>query len=142
MRFENMFETDLIIEPSLQTKAILIPSMLIQPYVENAINHGLPHRKDGNALLRIHIKNKTNDDISIEIRDNGIGREHAKKFKKKFHKSKAMHNTAARIKSLKEAELVSLDINITNNSNDSVFPGTLVVINLKKQTQWNTLQLL
>ena len=142
MRFENMFESEILIEPSMDVHSIMIPSMMIQPYIENAINHGLPHRKDGNALLQISINTDHNDDIKIQIRDNGIGRENAKKNKKKFHKSKAMQNTADRIKSLNDAELVSLDINITNNSNDIEFPGTLVVINLKKQTQWNTPQLL
>lgn len=142
MRFENLFKTEIIIDPDIDINGLMIPSMMIQPYVENAINHGLLHRKDGKALLKVCILKDTDENIIIEIKDNGIGIENAKKNKKKFHKSKAMQNTAERIKSLNEAELVSLDINITNNSNDNVFPGTLVVINLKKQTQWNTPQLL
>ena len=142
MRFENMFESEILIDPNVDINAVMIPSMMVQPYVENAINHGLPHRKDGKALLQVSIKNKANNDISIEIRDNGIGIENAKKNKKRFHKSKAMKNTEERIKSFNKAELLSLDIDITNNSNDNEFPGTLVVINLKKQTQWNTPQLL
>ncbi len=138
IRFEGMFEMKFLIDNAIDLKHVLIPPMMIQPFVENAINHGLLHRKDRKALLSISIIENSLKEIIIEIIDNGIGRENAKKFKKRFHKSKGMLNVSNRVESLKAAELVNIKINITNNSNDDLFPGTKVVINLKKQKQWNT----
>lgn len=45
MRFEKHFESNISVDDNLDTEHILIPSMLIQPSVENAIWHGLLHKK-------------------------------------------------------------------------------------------------
>lgn len=138
IRFEGMFDVKFLIDNGIDLKNVFLPSMMIQPFVENAINHGLLHRKDKKALLSISIVENSQKEIIIEVSDNGIGRDNAKKFQKKFHKSKGMLNVSNRIESLKAAELVNIKINITNNTNDDAFPGTKVVINLKKNEQWNT----
>jgi ligand-binding sensor domain-containing protein/two-component sensor histidine kinase len=65
-----------------------IPSMIIQPYVENAIKHGLLHKK-GNKQLTIYVNLSSQKDLEIRIVDNGIGREMSKQInaKRTHHKS-------------------------------------------------------
>ncbi len=48
--------------------------MIIQPYVENSMRHGLRHKTEGKGYIRIEI-NQANDRLKITIEDNGIGRE-------------------------------------------------------------------
>lgn len=138
MRFEGMFKTSINIDQRVDKQNTFLPSMMIQPYIENAINHGLLNRKDGLAELTLSIANKNDQDLIIEIKDNGIGRKNAEKYRKNSHKSKGMMNVAKRIESLKNAELVIIDINISNNFIDDTFPGTRIDINLKNNSQWNT----
>jgi len=74
MRFEDKFEYKINVQENLDISYIKIPPMLLQPFVENAIEHGLkPLKKDGE--LTINITNKL-DSIHFEIIDNGIGFEH------------------------------------------------------------------
>ncbi|MFN4298973.1 MAG: sensor histidine kinase [Thermaurantimonas sp.] len=72
MRFVNNFEFDICMSDDFDTESIYIPTMLIQPYVENAIKHGLLHKK-GEKYLRIFIQKISKNQIAVEITDNGIG---------------------------------------------------------------------
>lgn len=75
MRFENTLQASIHVDYSLDTDGIFIPPMLIQPFVENAIKHGLLH-KINNRTLTISFKASANNEaLEIEIDDNGIGRE-------------------------------------------------------------------
>jgi len=74
MRFENTLQASIHVDQSLDTDSIYIPPMLIQPFVENAIKHGLLH-KINNRKLKISFKPSANEQgLEIEIDDNGIGR--------------------------------------------------------------------
>jgi Histidine kinase len=72
MRFEDTLNYDFIIDEHLDRESITLPSMLLQPYVENAIKHGLLHKKT-NRLVVISVAEK-NKLLEITIDDNGIGR--------------------------------------------------------------------
>jgi two-component sensor histidine kinase/outer membrane protein assembly factor BamB len=72
MRFEDSFEYRLITGVDVQPKLLQLPAMIIQPYVENAIKHGLLH-KDSNRKLTIEFK-LHEDAVQVVIDDNGIGR--------------------------------------------------------------------
>ncbi|MEO1626518.1 MAG: histidine kinase [Bacteroidota bacterium] len=74
-RFENSIDIQLDIDPQLDLTAHTIPSLLIQPYVENAIKHGLLHRLDKRSLLIQFTKRE--DAILCTVRDNGVGRKRA-----------------------------------------------------------------
>jgi sensor histidine kinase YesM len=74
-RFNNSFEFEIKNDLAGDEK-IRIPKMIIQTFAENAVKHGLAHKKEGKGKLLIEIK-KTNVDIQIEISDNGIGRQQA-----------------------------------------------------------------
>jgi ligand-binding sensor domain-containing protein len=76
LRFRNKFRYEIEVDPSLDTAAIFIPSMLIQPYVENAIWHGIQH-KEANGFVKLSVQNHAPNVLMCRIQDNGIGRKKA-----------------------------------------------------------------
>ncbi len=86
IRFKNHFTVALEIDPELNLQLIQVPAMLLQPFVENAINHGLFHKKHIGHLTII-IKEIEEDKIECRIIDDGIGREKAKVIRKKSLKN-------------------------------------------------------
>src|SRR5690606_2555124 len=83
LRLADQFDYRIIIDPSLNSDFVEIPAMVIQPFVENAIWHGLLH-KDGRGLLTIEFVRKENR-IHCIIEDNGIGRKAATAFRQQSH---------------------------------------------------------
>ncbi len=80
LRFKNNFHFDVQIDPALDLNETLIPPVLFQPYLENAIWHGLMHKK-GERILSLKIKIVLNQ-LFCYITDNGIGREAAAQYQK------------------------------------------------------------
>ena len=85
LRFKNKFDFQIVVDDDIDTLMYKVPSMLIQPYVENAICHGLMNRED-KGFLKIHLGIEQHY-ISCLIVDNGIGREAAQEIKKKREKT-------------------------------------------------------
>ena len=105
-RFEDKFYYSIKVEEQLDTISLQIPPMLIQPFVENAINHGLLHKKNEKGNLVIDFS-KLDDMLKIIISDNGIGRVAAKSFssyKELLHVSKGIQLTQSRINKLNDSE--------------------------------------
>ncbi len=96
MRFENRFSYSLEIDESLIAASAMVPPMITQPFVENAIEHGQLHTiENGHITIRI---SQVDTMIQIQISDNGVGRKGAQKTKKiKSHKSMAINITKERI---------------------------------------------
>lgn len=83
LRFKNGFKFDLQIQTSINPKEILIPALITQPFIENAIWHGLLPLKQVRApQLKINVLIENNLPI-IEVEDNGVGRDLTKKNKSK-----------------------------------------------------------
>lgn len=83
MRFEEKLAYSVTVAAGVYPEDLLIPTMLIQPYVENAIKHGLLHKKiDRKLWVRFYLGNDTNV-VICEVEDNGVGRERAMEFQKK-----------------------------------------------------------
>jgi len=80
LRFKGKFEYELHTSPEVEIDEVNIPPMLIQPYVENALRHGLLQKKEGERLLSIHFEQKK-DLLICKIEDNGIGRRAATTLK-------------------------------------------------------------
>ena len=97
LRFDNKFDYELEIDPAIDLYNIEIPSMLIQPFVENAIIHGLMGKNDTKGKIKI-IFQKEGDGIRCIIEDNGIGREKAEEIKKQ----RVMHKKSLGIKVTKD----------------------------------------
>ncbi|MEP6793809.1 MAG: histidine kinase [Saprospiraceae bacterium] len=73
LRFKDEMTYTLHLDSDLDAEEILIPPMLIQPHLENAIWHGLRH-KDGDKHLKVIIKEKPNGYLEVIVEDDGIGR--------------------------------------------------------------------
>ncbi len=100
LRFEHQFDYSIEIDPMLDTHTTKIPSLLLQPYVENSIWHGLMHLpKDQKGELRIKLK-LNNDNIEIHVTDNGIGRAASKKIKVNKHIPKGMSLNQKRLEAI------------------------------------------
>ncbi|WP_430406386.1 histidine kinase [Fluviicola sp.] len=129
MRFKDVFTFTIECEPRKMPAYPCIPPMLIQPYVENAILHGLVKRPSGGKLfLKLY---QEDDLLKVLIEDNGIGYLASKKEKKDSkHKSYGTQITEERLKSLQgknSAYSVSID---TVDSSDTEFPGTRVIVTI------------
>ena len=79
LRFNNTFAYTIEVDDALDVHTTDVPSMLLQPYVENAILHGLRHRSGTSGQLTICLLHQT-DQLLCVIEDNGIGREAARAF--------------------------------------------------------------
>ena len=97
MRFEDRFDFKLNIDELLVDKQVLIPPMITQPFIENAIEHGQLHTLiDGCINISITEENKM---LQIIISDNGVGRKGSKNTRKiKSHNSMAIDITRERIR--------------------------------------------
>jgi ligand-binding sensor domain-containing protein len=106
LRFEEPFSFEVITDPLLEREEPEIPAMLVQPYVENAIWHGLQHRK-GRGHVKVEFR-KLGDSMVVTVEDDGIGRDEAARIKAQrttVHSSKGMQVNADRLSLLKELEL-------------------------------------
>jgi sensor histidine kinase YesM len=97
-RFDNKFTCTYQVAGDVNINSIMIPPMLLQPFVENAIWHGLM-QKEGPGTIAIDIKKADEEYLNISITDDGIGREKAAELKSKSatHKSHGLKVTALRI---------------------------------------------
>lgn len=131
MRFEGKFEYRVEVDPMIDQDFFEIPTMLIQPYVENAILHGLvPKQSKGRLLVQIDM-DKTH--IICRVIDDGIGRKRSMALKeksgKKEHKSMGMRITRDRLAVLNNIHNSNLSVNITDLEDESGEPqGTKIEI--------------
>jgi ligand-binding sensor domain-containing protein len=142
LRFDQQFDYTFEIDPNLKSELLYIPSMIIQPYIENAIWHGLLHKEDRGAL-KITFENCLENCIRVSIEDNGIGREKAQQLKSKQvlkKKSYGMEITHNRIEILNKIENENTICQVLDLKDVNGNPlGTRVelTIPLKKQTNLN-----
>jgi tetratricopeptide (TPR) repeat protein len=133
-RFKDKFNYEFKVDENLKPEAYLIPPMLIQPYIENAVWHGLRY-KEGKGKLNVNFEQKS-DFVEISISDDGIGRKKSKEIKtenQKIMKSTGLKNIEDRLQIIKEVYSVQLDVTIADLDNRSN-KGTKVVIKLPRNT--------
>jgi hypothetical protein len=114
LRFNNKFSYEITLDPEVCADAVEVPPLIIQPFVENAIWHGLLH-KDTAGRLDIRINLLDDNILECVIEDDGIGREKAKEFKSKSattRKSLGMKLTEDRIAILNKHTSVHASITI------------------------------
>jgi len=83
-RLENHFDYSINIDNSLHLHEIYVPPLLLQPYVENSIRHGIKYKKQNKGMISICVQRKDTA-ILVSIEDNGIGREAAQQYKSQYH---------------------------------------------------------
>jgi LytS/YehU family sensor histidine kinase len=131
LRFEDKFSHHIELAPDILPDTIFVPPMIIQPFIENAIWHGLLLKK-GEKELRIHIFT-VDDYLHIEIDDNGIGREEAKNYSttKLKKESLGMKITMERLHLLEQNQNIKTYIRIDDKYAAGKIPaGTKATIQL------------
>ncbi|MFY0591808.1 histidine kinase [Roseivirga sp.] len=109
LRLNNKFDFEVIVSPEvdLQTK---VPSMLIQPYVENAIWHGItPLKNKRRGLVTIRVKN-TLKGLGLEVVDNGVGRESERNKKEEGLGTRIVNELVRKHKGEHSGEVEILDL--------------------------------
>jgi ligand-binding sensor domain-containing protein/two-component sensor histidine kinase len=116
LRFKNKFSYAIDVDETLDTCTIVIPPMLIQPYVENAIWHGLMHKTNGEEGKVELILCKSEDNLLCIIRDNGIGRKRAAELKEQkvnnHKRSMGMQITEDRIEIINKLYNINASVHI------------------------------
>jgi len=98
LRFDKKFEYNIVVDDEVDTTVLRVPPLIIQPYAENAIWHGLMHKKE-KGHLEIELQ-QDEDALICKIRDDGVGRKEAEQLKGKSqdkHKSIGTKITESRI---------------------------------------------
>ncbi len=132
LRFKNRFSYQLEVDPALNQNDIEIPPMLIQPFVENAIWHGLLHKKES-GHIRIKM-NRKDEVLTCVIEDNGIGRKASAARKSNFNqhrKSMGMSITKDRLDIINHQQMGDASVvihDLTSEAGEST--GTKVEISL------------
>jgi len=131
-RFPDKFDYELNIDKDITISSFEIPPMLLQPYIENAIWHGLRYKEE-KGLLRIEVTPRGTKSIAITITDDGIGRKKSAQLKtqnQKKQKSKGMGNIKKRIAILNDMYKNKVDVTISDLCSDGT--GTKVLFILQK----------
>jgi hypothetical protein len=133
LRFKDAFDYRIDVEEDLDTDEVRLPPLLIQPFVENAVWHGLMHKEErGSLLVRLRVHG---DQLTCVIRDNGVGRKRAGMLKSKSaekHKSMGMQITAERMALLTGPGESSPFFHIEDLYDETGAPaGTQVILTIK-----------
>ncbi|XOV93406.1 MAG: tetratricopeptide repeat protein [Bacteroidota bacterium] len=125
LRFDGAFKYQIIVDPKVDIHGHEVPILLLQPFAENAILHGLMPKK-GDKSLKVLI-NQADDFIIYQIEDNGIGRKEARERKSHHtqNKSRGMSVTSQRIALLKSKSQAA-EVIIEDNKPS----GTIVTIKI------------
>ena len=132
VRFDHHFEFKINIHDDLDISSVKVPPLIIQPYTENAIWHGLMHKEE-KGHLSIDIE-QSNDELLLKITDDGIGRKEAAILAAKSttrHKSMGLKITADRIAMLQRLDRNESTVTINDLVHaDGSAAGTEVVIKM------------
>jgi LytS/YehU family sensor histidine kinase len=120
LRFEGKFDYNIDVDPDIAVDQITVPPMLAQPFIENAIEHGIIHlSRKGLITIRFILKGSA---LIIEIEDNGIGIEKSSQHsqhKWNEHQSLATKITKERIKNIKSSSKIEVKMEIIDLSENS-----------------------
>ncbi|MFO7614657.1 MAG: histidine kinase, partial [Bacteroidales bacterium] len=132
VRFPEKVDYHIHVDDSLDPENIFVPPMLAQPFIENAIEHGIKHRETKGSISISYTRN--GHGMTFAIEDDGIGRKKANELRQKFdkdHKSLATSITQERIKVLnrKQKRKITMEIiDLTDENGEAT--GTRVVFGL------------
>lgn len=135
MRFDAKFSYSMNVDPTLDLKSIYVPALIIQPFIENSIWHGIVPKESGGSVSVSVTQN--NGAVEIVVDDNGIGREASKLNKaasRITHQSKGVNLTQSRLKldNLLQQRQAHLDI-IDKNNDQGMACGTTVILKISEE---------
>lgn len=129
VRFEDLFDYEIKVDVNVDTE-INVPPMILQPFIENAINHGLYNLKDRKGKLIVHFASPEEEKLVVTITDNGVGRQKAEKLRMKKHKPRGMQIVQERLETInsrKELVISTETIDLYENDQPT---GTKVIITI------------
>jgi two-component sensor histidine kinase len=129
LRMENKFDYNIEMDENLEEAEVQIPSMIIQPFVENAIWHGIAALED-KGWINIKFQMQNEKSMKVIIEDNGIGikRSEAYSTKQEKHLHLGMEMTRKRLELLGKKFSIKTSINLFESSPGNTNPGTRVVL--------------
>ena len=137
MRFENKFSYTIDCADGINKNTLEIPSMIIQPFVENAIHHGLRNleHQDGRLSIRFY---KNAEHLYCEVDDNGIGMEESKRLKEQRfiqYQSHGMELTRQRLELVSKMHSTEYEITVVDKKNGrQEANGTTIIIKFPMRT--------
>jgi LytS/YehU family sensor histidine kinase len=131
-RFKEKFDYEIIVDEAIDLDEYSIPPMLLQPYIENAIWHGLRYKQE-KGKLEVLVQSKAPGTLSVIIQDNGVGRKRSQELKTKNQlkqKSKGMSTIKERISILNDMYQDRISVSVSDLFEDHT--GTKVELLLKR----------
>lgn len=128
MRLNGKLNYRFSIDPNLDLKSVMVPALIIQPFIENAIWHGIVPKDTGIITVTV---NGDNDKVVCEVDDDGIGRERSKLNKPitpVIHESKGVHLSQQRLDLEKMINDHDASITIVDKYTDDISVGTKVIL--------------
>ncbi|MBT8182234.1 MAG: sensor histidine kinase, partial [Eudoraea sp.] len=133
IRFSNEIDFKIILEEGIDPHIIKIPSLILQPFLENALWHGLSS-KEGEKSIILQISREKEGYINISITDNGVGREAAEKLKESKvlkRKSVGIQITKERLANFSKDYQNKFEIEIQDLFNEQgEASGTRIILNI------------
>ena len=133
LRYGDNFSYEIKIDSSVEKDFTEMPAMLLQPYVENSLRHGIRNKKEGRGIIVINFTQKENA-LICSVKDNGVGRVAAAILKSSEHieyQSKGMQLTERRIELLNTGLENNINVDIIDLKNENNLPcGTEVIIQI------------
>ena len=121
LRFKNKFDYHITVHPDIDKEYDEMPSMLVQPYLENAVLHGIAHKKtSGKIDIELYLEN---DYLVVCVQDDGVGRKKAQEIRSKqpkYHKSQGMSITEDRLNIINKVNDSDLSVTIEDIDPDNI----------------------
>lgn len=131
MRFNNKFKYNIQVSEIIDQKQTFIPPMLIQPFIENAVEHGVRLIEGGEGIIQVSFE-QNKDGLIVSITDNGNGLSKSRDEKRNEHVSYATQITKERISTIEKINKVKINMEITDQNDVQgtrvifVFPNSLI----------------
>ncbi len=135
-RFEDTLDFEINVNTKINTFDSFVPSLFIQPYVENALKHGLLHKKSNRKLLVNFELNSHNQCLICTITDNGIGRKASgilNEQNRKGHRSFATSANQKRIELINKTRIHKTSVEIKDIVENDTVQGTIVIITIPQR---------
>ena len=138
IRFSNEIHFEIHIDDDINTSSVKVPSMILQPFLENALWHGLSSKKDENKKIILNVYQTNEDFVTISIEDNGVGRTQSSKINKDKllkRKSVGISLTKARLANFSKGYMSDYKITIEDlyDQNRKAL-GTKVIVKIPTQS--------
>ena len=132
-RLEGAFDYSIDVDPLIANAGYTIPPMILQPFVENSVRHGVRYRKDNKGYIQIRVTSDA-DHIYFVLEDNGVGRTQSKNLKSSMpieYQSKGMTLTANRVELLNNSSKQKMQVTVEDAfPEDDIYPGTRVIVTI------------